>query len=88
MLLQKEVLEQVFGALWEEYRIRRKMLIERTKVTLQSMLWSREYLESKGMLEQAQSAAHKGQEQLLEDPELQLEDVYNARIGTHNSQNC
>lgn len=75
------MVDQVFEALRKEYHIRRKMLVERAKVTLQSMLWSKEYLETKGTLERAQTAAQKGQEELLEDPELQLQDIFNARIG-------
>ena len=78
-------MEQIFEALRKEYAVRRKMLIERAKVTLQSMLWSKEYLEAKGTLEEAQQAAHNGQESLLEAPELQLSDVFNARIGTRSS---
>ena len=77
------MVEQIFEALRKEYTVRRKMLIERAKVTLQSMLWSKEYLEAKGTLEEAQQAAQSGQENLLEDPELQLNEVFNARIGTH-----
>lgn len=77
------MVEQIFEALRKEYAVRRKMLIERAKVTLQSMLWSKEYLEVKGTLEQAQQAAQSGQDELLEDPELQLSQVFNARIGMH-----
>ena len=79
--LQRQLVEQVFEALWKEYAVRRKMLTERAKVTLQSMLWSKEYLEVKGTLEEAQQAAQNGQDRLLEDPELQLAQVFNARVG-------
>ena len=75
------MVEQIYDALKKEYAVRRKMLIERAKVTLQSMLWSKEYLEAKGTLQEAQQVAQSGQDQLLEDPELQLSEVFNARIG-------
>ena len=80
--LQRQMLEQMFATLHKEYAVRRKMLIERAKVTLQSMLWSKEYLEAKGTLEEARQAARSGQEKLVEAPELQLSDVFKARIGT------
>ena len=86
--MQKELLDQIFGALWKEYAVRRKMLIERAKVTLQSMLWSKEHLEMKGTFEEAQQAAQSGQDKLLEDPEMQLSDVFSARIGGLCASTC
>ena len=68
----------IFAALVEEYAMRRQMLIERSKVTLQSFLWS-ERLKEKGTAEQAHS--------LVEDthfesqPGVSLEQVFAARLG-------
>lgn len=79
--IQRELLEHVFLALRREYTVRRKMLIERAKVTLQSMLWSEDHLESKGTLEEARGVAQAGQDSLLEQPEVELQDVFKACIG-------
>ena len=82
--MQRQQVEQVFGAMQQEYCVRRKMLIERAKVTLQSMLWSTEWLQAQGTAEQAATAAQRGQDAMHEEPAVQLNDLYNARIGEHN----
>jgi len=58
--VQIEVLGQVFTEMQKEYGVRRQMLIERAKVTLQSMLWSEDFLTSRGTTEQAAAAAENG----------------------------
>ena len=84
MWTQRQQVEQVFGAMQQEYRVRRKMLIERAKVTLQSMLWSKEWLQAQGTTEQAATAAQRGQEAMREEPAVQLTDLFEARIGEHD----
>lgn len=74
-------MEQIFEAMRQEYCVRRRMIIERAKVTLQSMLWAKEYLESNGTADAAAAAAYDGQSRLHEDPAVQLSDVYGATLG-------
>lgn len=57
------------------------MLIERVRVTLLSMLWSKDYLESKGTTQQAAAAAEEAQAKLYEEPGVSFSDVFQARIG-------
>lgn len=65
----------------QEFLVRRKLLIERAKVTLQSMLWAKETLSSRGTTEKAAAAAASGEARLREAPRVDLRDLYNARIG-------
>ena len=77
----EDMLRRVDNCLREEYRVRRKMLTERTLVTLQSFLMSprlqgrpNEHTELRGILGRAQDA-------LSAVPGVELEDVFSATPG-------
>lgn len=57
------------------------MLIERVKVTLQAMLWSKDWLEKQGTLKQAEKDAEEGQSNLDINPGVEFEDVFIAKLG-------
>eukprot|EP00878_Enallax_costatus_P035196 GHUV01039196.1.p1 GENE.GHUV01039196.1~~GHUV01039196.1.p1 ORF type:complete len:188 (-),score=50.87 GHUV01039196.1:549-1112(-) len=71
---QQQVLGEVDDALRQEYTIRRRMLIERIKVTLQSFLWSPRVAEQ-GTKEGFEALITQCQQQLTEVPAASLADV-------------
>ena len=79
--VQLNVLHEINEVFREDYKSRRLMLIERAKVTLQAMLWSTEWLEQQGTLQQAKQAAKEGEQALVADPFVKLEEVFQARLG-------
>ena len=79
MAVQKEQAAEIFAALVEENTMRRQMLIERSRVTLQSLLWS-ERLKEQGTVEQARSLVEGCSFEAR--PAVTLDQIYAARLGT------
>ncbi|KAK9842273.1 hypothetical protein WJX81_004060 [Elliptochloris bilobata] len=77
---QVERLRDVDAALHAEYALRRRMLIERAQVTLQSLLRS-ERLEEQGCAAAAREAADKGAAALVAEPAVSVEDVFTTCAG-------
>ena len=73
-------LKEVDKALRGEYSMRRRMLIERAKVTLQSFMWA-EKLQGSTDKQHAQAAAHKGEALMHSEPAVSLGDVFTAKQG-------
>lgn len=73
-------LKEVDKALRGEYGMRRRMLIERAKVTLQSFMWA-EKLQAGSDKELAQAAADKGEALMHSEPAVSLDDVFTAKQG-------
>ena len=80
LCLQRHELQEVDKALRGEYSMRRRMLIERAKVTLQSFMWA-EKLQGSADKEHAQAAADKGEALMHSEPAVSLEDVFAAKQG-------
>ena len=80
--LQQKKLEVIYNAMLREYTVRRRMLVERAKVTLQSFLWT-DWLKEQGTAQQAEEAAARSQAAMSHEPAVALGDVFQARIGGH-----
>ncbi len=80
-MLQMSELKEVDSALRKEYTVRRRMLIERAKVTLQSFMWAERLEKEEGMRGRAQAAAKKGEALMQDEPAVSLDDVFRAKQG-------
>ena len=78
--VQLSELKKVDKALRGEYSMRRRMLIERAKVTLQSFMWA-EKLQGSAEKQHAQAAADKGEALMHSEPAVSLGDVFTAKQG-------
>lgn len=74
-------LKEIDSALKQEYTVRRRMLIERAKVTLQSFMWAEKVQSSEELKRPAQAAAQQGEALMHNDPAVTLDDVFNAKQG-------
>lgn len=77
---QAAMLAEVDTALQPENALRRRMLIERAKVTLQSFLWSRRLTED-GAKQAAEAAMEAGLSVMDPAPHVSLNDVFSATLG-------
>ncbi|PSC73625.1 FAM98A [Micractinium conductrix] len=77
---QMAKLSEVDAALRYEYALRRRMLIERVNVTLQSFLWSPR-LEQKGTKAEAAAVAEAAAKHMPADPQVQTQDVFTATLA-------
>ena len=80
-MVQASALEEIDGALKQEYTVRRRMLIERAKVTLQSFMWADKLQKSQELKQPAQAAAEHGEALMHNQPAVSLEDVFRAKQG-------
>lgn len=79
--VQMNELEEIDSALREEYTVRRRMLIERAKVTLQSFLWAERLQKEAGKRQPAEAAAQQGEALMHDQPAVSLHDVFKAKQG-------
>lgn len=80
-MAQTGVLKEIDNALRGEYTVRRRMLIERAKVTLQSFLWAEKIQKSEDLKQPAQAAAQQGEALMHNQPAVTLDDVFRAKQG-------
>lgn len=80
-VVQTSTLEEIDSALKQEYTLRRRMLIERAKVTLQSFMWADKLQKSQELQQPAQAAAQQGEALMHNEPAVTLEDVFRAKQG-------
>ena len=80
-MAQMSELREIDAALRQEYTVRRRMLIERAKVTLQSFLWAEKVQASPELLRPAQAAAQQGEVLMHPQPAVSLNDVFEAKQG-------
>ncbi|DBA79770.1 TPA: hypothetical protein ACH3X1_008435 [Trebouxia sp. C0004] len=78
---QMSELEEIDSALRGEYTVRRRMLIERAKVTLQSFLWAERLQKEVGTRQPAEAAAQQGEALMRNEPAVSLHDVFKAKQG-------
>lgn len=78
---QMNELEEIDSALRGEYTVRRRMLIERAKVTLQSFLWAERLQKEAGNRQPAEAAAQQGEALMHNEPAVSLHDVFKAKQG-------
>ena len=84
-LVQMSELKDIDCALRQEYTVRRRMLIERAKVTLQSLMWAEKVQSSDDLKRPAQAAAQQGEALMHNEPAVTLDDVFNAKQGALNA---
>ena len=77
---QIAILTEVDTALQAENALRRRMLIERAKVTLQSFLWSRR-LSDDVLKKEAETVMEAGLAVMEPTPHVALQDVFSATLG-------
>eukprot|EP00887_Chlorella_sp_A99_P005046 scaffold4.g5046.t1 len=77
---QTTTLADIDAALRAEYALRRRMLIERVKVTLSSFLYSPRLAE-RGSKDAAQAAAQAAAAHMAEEPRVVVDDVFRATLG-------
>ncbi|KAL4422373.1 hypothetical protein ABPG75_008570 [Micractinium tetrahymenae] len=73
-------LGEVDSALRSEYALRRRMLIERVNVTLQSFLWSPR-LEQKGTKAEAAAVVEAARRAMAPEPAVAVPDVFSATLA-------
>ena len=78
-------LGELHREMWGEYRVRRRMLIERIKVTLQSFLWA-ERLRDSPDAAQAQANIDASISGMSDEPAVGVEDVFLATQGATPAQ--
>ncbi|KAL0021460.1 hypothetical protein WJX79_004191 [Trebouxia sp. C0005] len=78
---QMSELEEIDSALRGEYTVRRRMLIERAKVTLQSFLWAERLQKEASSRQPAEAAAQQGEDLMHKQPAVSLHDVFKAKQG-------
>ena len=69
-------LQEIDTALRNEYSLRRRMLIERAKVTMQSFMWAEKLQQEQGIRATAEAAAKHGEALMHNEPSASLEDVF------------
>ncbi|GFR51040.1 hypothetical protein Agub_g13368, partial [Astrephomene gubernaculifera] len=75
---QLATLAEINGALREEYGLRRAVMIERAKVTLQAFEWSPRLAE-KGTAKEATAVAAAARKAMSAQPQVSLEEVWSLR---------
>lgn len=80
MCLQMEVVKEIHQSMFAEYTLRRRMLVERAKVTLESLLRAKQ-LQEQGTLEQARAVAREGAAMMKNEPSVALEALFQACQG-------
>ena len=80
-MVQTGALKEIDSALRGEYTVRRRMLIERAKVTLQSFMWAEKIQNSAELKQAAQAAAQQGEALMHNQPAVTLDDVFRAKQG-------
>ena len=81
---QMKVVQDIHQGLLDEYTLRRKMLIERAKVTLDSLLRSAQ-LEDRGTSGEARRVAEQGRERMVAEPLVSLDNVFHACQGVQRA---
>ena len=66
--------------MWGEYRVRRRMLMERIKVTLQSFMWAERHRDTPEAA-QAQACIDASIGNMRDEPAVALDDVFLATQG-------
>ena len=74
-------LKEIDNALRGEYTVRRRMLIERAKVTLQSFMWAERLQKEAASRAPAEAAAQQGEALMHNQPAVSLDDVFRAKQG-------
>lgn len=74
-------LKEIDSALRGEYTLRRRMLIERAKVTLKSFMWAERLQREQGTKQPAEAAARQGEALMHNEPAVSLDDVFRAKQG-------
>ena len=87
-MVQTRALKEIDSALRGEYTVRRRMLIERAKVTLQSFMWADKIQKSDDLKQPAQAAAQQGEALMHNQPAVTLDDVFRAKQGASSLQSC
>ncbi|KAK9840025.1 hypothetical protein WJX74_002283 [Apatococcus lobatus] len=77
---QVGALGELHKEMWGEYRVRRRMLMERIKVTLQSFMWA-ERLKDRTEAAQAQACIDASIGGMRDEPAVSLDDVFLATQG-------
>ena len=72
---QLAAVHEIDEAMHAEYTLRRRMLIERVKVTLQSFLYS-ERLRTNGTLDTARKLADTGCAAMMPHPSVQADEIF------------
>ena len=72
--------KDIYEGLKQEYTLRRKMLVERAKVTLDSLLRAKQ-LQERGTQAEARSVAEQGAARMLPEPLVTLDSVFQACQG-------
>lgn len=80
-MVQARALEEIDSALKAEYTLRRRMLIERAKVTLHSFMWADKLQKSEELKQPALAAAQQGEALMHNEPAVSVEDVFRAKQG-------
>lgn len=83
--VQMAELKEIDSALRGEYTVRRRMLIERAKVTLKSFMWAERLQREQGAKQPAEAAALQGEALMHNEPAVSLDDVFRARQGQAGS---
>lgn len=78
---QLSILKEVDTALHAENALRRKMLIERVKVTLQSFMWSKRLSEESELKTTAEGTIATALASMNATPNVSVEDVFTATLG-------
>jgi len=78
---QVSILKEVNAALHAENSLRRKMLIERVKVTVQSFMWSKRLTEENELKTTAEATAATALNSMNATPHVSVEDVFTATLG-------
>ncbi|KAK9837063.1 hypothetical protein WJX84_004327 [Apatococcus fuscideae] len=77
---QVQALTELHGEMWGEYRVRRRMLMERIKVTLQSFMWA-ERLKDSPEAPHAQASIDASVAGMRDEPAVSVEDIFIATQG-------
>ncbi|CAG9465898.1 unnamed protein product [Pedinophyceae sp. YPF-701] len=78
---QAATLAEIHGMLTREYEVRRKMLIERAKVTLSSFRWSHRARDDQDIARRVQEAAERSTSAMSYAPAVAVQDVHKATLA-------
>lgn len=78
--MQMELANDIYNGLYNEYSLRRRMLVERAKVTLDSFLRSAQ-LKERGTQEEARRVAEAGASRMLAEPLVTFDSMFQACQG-------
>lgn len=79
-LMQVQVARDIHQGLQDEYTLRRRMLTERVKVTLDSLLRSNQ-LQERGTLDEARRVAEQGSARMTAEPLVPFDSIFQACQG-------